>query len=159
MLKLDLLKYGSRNPLPVTGKGTYVLLLFLERDKDIIIGRRKNSSSILFQAGYYAYAGSAHGPGGLRSRIRRHLRQDKKSIWHIDYLRKEAVPVEVWVHAHEKKQEKIRSDALTCMKGSHPVENFGNTDDMKSRTHLCRFKDRPCIRAFRRWVMQIGVLS
>jgi Uri superfamily endonuclease len=159
MLMLDLLKHRSGNFLPDIGKGTYILLLFLEQDKEIVVGRRRSSSSILFRAGYYAYVGRAHGPGGLRSRINRHLIKDKKSVWHIDYLRKEAVPVEVWVNVYEKKQEKIWADALVVMKGSHLVENFGNTDDRKSRTHLCYFNYRPSFRAFRRLVTQIEVTS
>jgi Uri superfamily endonuclease len=159
MLKLDLLKYRSSGLLPDTGKGTYVLLLFLERDKEIVVGRRRRSSSILFRAGYYAYVGSAHGPGGLRSRINRHLMKDKKSVWHIDYLRQEAVPVEVWMNVHETKREKIWADALIVMEGSHHVENFGNTDDRKSRTHLCYFNYQPSVRAFRRLIAQIGVTS
>jgi Uri superfamily endonuclease len=145
--------------LPDTGKGTYILLLFLKRDKEIVVGRQRNSSSILFRAGYYVYVGSALGPGGLRSRINRHLIKEKKSFWHIDYLRKEAVPVEVWVNVHEDKQEKIWADALVAMNGSRPVENFGNTDDRKSRTHLCYFDYRPSFRAFRRLVEQIDVTS
>jgi Uri superfamily endonuclease len=124
-----------------------------------VIGRRRSASSILFRAGYYAYVGSAHGPGGLRSRINRHLIKEKKSVWHIDYLREEAVPVEVWVNVHEKRREKIWVDALIVMKGSHPVENFGNTDDRKSRTHLCYFDSRPSVRDFKRFVMQICVTS
>jgi len=156
---LDLIKYRNGNLLPDTGKGTYVLLLFLEQDKEIVVGKRRSSSSILFRAGYYAYVGSAHGPGGLRSRINRHLIKNKKSVWHIDYLRKEAIPVEVWVNVHEKKMEKIWADALVVMKGSHPVENFGNTDDRKSRAHLCYFNCRPSVRAFRRLVKQIDITS
>lgn len=34
----------------------------------------------------YVYVGSAFGPGGLWSRIKRHLNQRKKKFWHIDYL-------------------------------------------------------------------------
>ena len=37
-------------------------------------------------AGQYAYVGSAHGPGGLRARVGRHLRAEKPLHWHIDYL-------------------------------------------------------------------------
>jgi Uri superfamily endonuclease len=95
MLKLDLRKRKSGHLLPDIGKGTYVLIFFLERDKDIMIGRG-GRSPILFRTGYYAYVGSANGPGGLWSLIHRHLIKDKKCVWHIDYLRKEAVPVEVW---------------------------------------------------------------
>ena len=149
---MDLKKYNKNTPFPETGKGDYVLILYLEKNKDIVIGRCDCISPTLFRAGYYAYAGSAHGPGGLRSRINRHLRKDKKSVWHIDYLRKETTPVEVWFSAHEKSQEKIWADALIAMKVSHPVKNFGNTDDMKSRTHLCYFRRRPSFRTFCRMV-------
>ena len=159
MLKLELLKYKCGYHLSNTGKGTYVLLLFLEQDKEIVIGSRKSYSSILFRAGYYAYVGSAYGPGGLTSRIRRHLIKDKKSFWHIDYLRKRAVPVEVWVDVHEKKHEKTWADALILMKGSQPVENFGNTDDRKSRTHLFYFNHQPSFQSFRRLVMEIEVTA
>ena len=155
MLKLDLLKYEKGNLLPGPGKGTYVLLLFLERDKEILANRRRRSSPILFRAGYYAYVGSAYGPGGLRSRISRHLKKEKKCLWHIDHLRRVAVPVEVWVNVHERKREKIWADALILMKGSHPVENFGNTDDRESRTHLCHFNSRPSIQAFKRLAREI----
>ena len=151
-LKLDLLKYRNGTLSLDTGKGTYVLLLLLEHDKEIVVGRQRSSHSILFRAGYYAYVGSAHGPGGLRSRINRHLIKDKKSVWHIDSLRKEAVPIEVWLNVHERKQEKIWADALIAMKGSHPVANFGNTDDRTSRTHLCHFNYRPSFQSFRRLV-------
>ena len=41
---------------------------------------------ITLTAGQYAYVGSAHGPGGLRARVGRHLRTEKSLQWHIDYL-------------------------------------------------------------------------
>ena len=156
MLKRVFFKYRGGNLLLDSSKGTYILILYLEQDKEIVVGRQRSSSSVLFRAGYYAYVGSAHGPGGLRSRINRHLIKDKKSVWHIDYLRKEASPVEVWVNVDEKKEERIWADALVLMKRSHTVENFGNTDDRKARTHLCYFTNRPSIQAFRRLVMQMG---
>ena len=122
--------------LPDLGKGTYLLLLQLKRNRRIEIGRRKGSSPILFRAGYYAYVGSAFGPGGLRSRIKRHLWKDKKPVWHIDYLREVAEPVEVWICGGERKMEREWADALIWMEGSQPVEGFGNTDDRGSKTHL-----------------------
>jgi Uri superfamily endonuclease len=125
------------------GKGTYILILQLKRNRRIKIGRRKDSSPILLRPGYYAYVGSAFGPGGLKSRIRRHLRKDKKSVWHIGYLREVAEPVEVWVYSGEKRMEREWADALIRMEGSQPVEGFGNTDDRGSRTHLCYFGERP----------------
>jgi Uri superfamily endonuclease len=135
--------------LPALGKGTYILILQLKRNWRIKIGRRKGSSPILFRAGYYAYVGSALGPGGLRSRIKRHLRTDKKCVWHIDYLRKVAEPVEAWICSGERKMEREWADALIQMEGSQPVEGFGNTDDKRSRTHLCYCEERPMIEDYR----------
>ncbi len=38
------------------------------------------------EAGDYIYVGSALGPGGIYSRICRHIKKKKKIWWHIDYL-------------------------------------------------------------------------
>ena len=62
-------------------KGTYTLLIRLSQPRDITFGRIRNFS---FKAGYYAYIGSAL--NGLRQRIGRHLRKEKRLHWHIDYL-------------------------------------------------------------------------
>ena len=40
--------------------------------------------------GHYIYLGSAHGPGGLRARLGRHLKGDGQLHWHIDALRRVA---------------------------------------------------------------------
>ena len=66
-------------------KGGYILLLDLEEESKIRIGRL---GDITFDSGYYAYVGSAM--RGLKQRISRHLRQEKKFHWHIDYLLEEA---------------------------------------------------------------------
>jgi Uri superfamily endonuclease len=73
----------EQNQLP-SDPGTYVLLLWLKKSKPIVIGKL---GTIDFTPGYYAYVGSAMGPGGLAARIRRHLKINKKAHWHIDYLR------------------------------------------------------------------------
>lgn len=46
--------------------------------------------------GYYAYIGSAFGPGGVSARILRHCRINNKLRWHIDYLREVTTPVQAW---------------------------------------------------------------
>ena len=63
-------------------KGTYLLLVQVE-DNPIIHATKKKW---MFEKGIYAYIGSARNIGGLRVRIGRHLKQDKKMYWHIDYL-------------------------------------------------------------------------
>ena len=70
--------------------GTYVLMLGLPRLATIGVGRLGHFQ---FPVGWYAYAGSAHGPGGLAARISRHLRVPKPLHWHVDYLRQAASEV------------------------------------------------------------------
>jgi Uri superfamily endonuclease len=68
--------------LPVR-TGIYALILELSESRKLEIGRL---GAFNFPAGFYVYLGSARGPGGLRGRLRRHLRGDGKCHWHIDYL-------------------------------------------------------------------------
>ena len=69
--------------------GSYLLWLGLPGELELSVGQL---GAFRFPAGDYLYLGSAHGPGGLRARLGRHLRGDGKTHWHIDYLR-EAVSV------------------------------------------------------------------
>ncbi len=66
--------------------GTYTLLVHLGADVSIDVGALGTYS---FESGWYAYVGSALGPGGF-SRIDRHreLAAGERDVrhWHIDYL-------------------------------------------------------------------------
>lgn len=66
--------------------GTYTLVVELERDATIEVGAL---GEVRFGAGWYAYVGSAQGPGGF-SRIRRHreIATGDREVrhWHLDYL-------------------------------------------------------------------------
>ena len=66
--------------------GTYTLLVHLGADVSIDVGALGTRS---FETGWYAYVGSALGPGGF-SRIDRHreLAAGERDVrhWHIDYL-------------------------------------------------------------------------
>ena len=64
-------------------KGTYILFLQADKDTKIDVGYL---DVVSFKKGYYIYIGSALGPGGLESRLVRHLAKKKKAHWHIDYL-------------------------------------------------------------------------
>jgi Uri superfamily endonuclease len=66
---------------PITG--VYCLIINLKEKSPIQIGRK---GKILFEDGCYVYVGSAL--NSLPTRIQRHLRQEKKLHWHIDYLLK-----------------------------------------------------------------------
>jgi Uri superfamily endonuclease len=73
-------------PIP-SAPGSYLLHLRLNRAQTLTIGKL---GRFYFPAGDYVYAGSAHGPGGVRARLGRHLRGTGSPRWHIDYLRRAA---------------------------------------------------------------------
>ena len=66
--------------------GTYTLVVALDRPATIEVGALGER---VFEAGWYAYVGSARGPGGF-SRIERHRElaasERETRHWHIDYL-------------------------------------------------------------------------
>ncbi|KDE59886.1 endonuclease III [Halostagnicola sp. A56] len=67
-------------------RGTYVLVLSLERPTTLEVG---SLGPIAFDAGTYAYVGSAFGPGGF-CRVDRHAElargERETRHWHVDYL-------------------------------------------------------------------------
>ena len=66
-------------------KGSYCLIINVEKDTKIKIG--KKLGIINFKKGCYVYVGSAM--NSLESRVKRHLSDNKKKHWHIDYLTKQ----------------------------------------------------------------------
>ena len=81
-------------------KGSYVLLIKLPTEVAINIG---SLGYVHFSRGWYAYIGSAM--GGLKSRVTRHLRKDKKLHWHIDYLLRLASIKKVFMNESETRKE------------------------------------------------------
>ena len=68
--------------LPVI-RGAYVLILNLVQE--VHLDRPRHAARAL-SPGWYIYAGSARGPGGIRARLARHFREEKRIHWHIDQL-------------------------------------------------------------------------
>jgi sugar fermentation stimulation protein A len=64
-------------------RGSYLLILKLNRKMNLEFGRKENRQS--FPAGFYIYVGSAM--KNLTHRLERHRRLRKNKFWHIDYLR------------------------------------------------------------------------
>jgi Uri superfamily endonuclease len=135
--------------MPPDQPGTYVLILHLLHRATIDVGRL---GRFQFPAGWYAYAGSAHGPGGLAARIARHLRSPKPLHWHVDYLRAEAQPDQVWYAVGTGKRECTWAEALSGLPGaSIPVPRFG-ASDCRCPAHLVHFSALPVLSALIRAV-------
>ena len=112
--------------------GTYAFIL---RNGTLVNRQIGRWRQIDFKPGFYIYIGSAFGPGGVRARIRRHCRQNKRVHWHIDYLCECMAPVGAW-YSNDPKRLEHRWAALLldnlCMS---PISGFGCTD-CSCYTHL-----------------------
>jgi Uri superfamily endonuclease len=138
---------GGKGELAPAEPGSYVLIMHLARPTKITVGRLGTWE---FEAGYYAYAGSALGPGGLAGRLSYHARTDKTPQWHIDYLLTEAQLVEVWYAVDKKRKECIWASALRSVPGGKaPVPSFG-ASDCRCLTHLFYFAQQPTFASFAR---------
>ena len=116
-------------------KGCYCLIIHLDETSEIKIG--KKLGKILFKKGYYVYVGSAM--NSLESRIKRHLSDDKKLHWHIDYLLKHTEITDIIINVSDKKVE----CELSCYIASKTtgIQNFG-CSDCDCESHLYYFKNR-----------------
>ena len=126
-------------------KGTYALVLVLEKDTVISVGRLATCS---FPAGYYVYLGSAL--GGLFPRVRRHIRGGDRMHWHIDYLRRHAGVVEVWYKVSDERLEcSWQVAAMGMPSASTPVAGFGSSG-CACRSHLIHYASMPSLETFSR---------
>ncbi len=108
-------------------KGVYCLVLKLEEDKEIKIGRL---GRVDFKMGCYIYVGSAL--NSIYLRVQRHLNQKKKLHWHIDYLTQNARITRIYYKETEEKMEcriAERFRAFDCIRG------FGSSD-CRCKSHL-----------------------
>jgi Uri superfamily endonuclease len=109
-------------------KGSYILIIKLEQDKTIQIGKL---GKIHFKKGFYVYVGSAL--NGLKQRINRHIRKNKKKHWHIDYFLDFAEVVEILFKESETKIE--CNIAKTLEKKLVSIPDFG-CSDCRCKSHL-----------------------
>lgn len=119
-------------------KGTYVLLIELPKSTDIQVGRL---GKIKFQAGFYAYVGSAL--SGLESRIGRHLRKEKKLYWHIDHLLLHGRIRNIFYAEGSEKKECDTAKGLTARFAT--IKGFGSSD-CDCESHLFYSEDYGRIR-------------
>ncbi len=107
-------------------KGSYVLLILLNSTKKIEIGKL---GKLTFEVGFYTYIGSAL--NSLENRVKRHLREEKKMYWHIDYFLNFSKIVDVY----------YSKDMIECAIAKRfeeefkYIKNFGSSD-CKCKSHL-----------------------
>jgi Uri superfamily endonuclease len=124
----------------MTGTGVYALVLTLPADTTIDVGRL---GTVHFPAGWYLYAGSALGPGGLPARLARHRRMQKKCHWHIDYLRAFAAIEAIWWYVTSERLECRWAAAGLLFPGATvPAPRFGSSD-CSCPTHLVHLPAGP----------------
>lgn len=117
-------------------KGSYCLIINVEKDTKIKIG--KKLGIINFKKGCYVYVGSAM--NSLESRVKRHLSDNKKKHWHIDYLllNKNSKIEKIYTkESGEKLECKI---AKKIIENEESIADFG-CSDCKCHSHLIYFKN------------------
>ena len=130
----------------LTKYGTYALILMSDSERLIEIGKL---GQLLLQPGYYVYAGSAFGPGGIKARIGHHARISQRPHWHIDYLRSALLPDEVWYSYDSERHEHRWADTFRHLKGATlPLAGFG-ASDCSCKSHLRLFSTKPTVERFR----------
>jgi len=119
-----------------SSKGTYILLMEAYDEKLITVGK---IGEISIMPGIYLYVGSAFGAGGLKSRVGRHFKCEKKLKWHIDYLRKELELFGVVFSTLPEKFECGWANVLFERNAFISEPEFGSSD-CKCLSHLFFFK-------------------
>lgn len=109
-------------------KGIYALIVHLEDDKNITVGKLGKMD---FKRGYYVYIGSAL--NSLEGRINRHRRKEKKLRWHIDYLLEKAKVVDV---LYKETEERLECESARKLEERFPgTKSFGSSD-CSCKSHL-----------------------
>lgn len=130
---------GSRKHLPQTAAtkevqtgaapalpGSYLLVFSAARSQTIVVGRL---GLLEVAPGWYCYAGSAFGAGGLAGRIGHHTRPVARPHWHVDYLRAAVELQDVWWTTAPARSEHAWAQAMAALPGATiPLRRFGASD-------------------------------
>ena len=129
---------GTEAAFPAAS-GAYVLAIRLERPV-LIAARGLAPASLL--PGWYAYAGSVRGPGGLAARVRRHLAADKRPRWHVDALTMAAAEIEASAYPGETECA-LLARLMELDGAAVPLPGFVPSDCRTSPAHLVASPQRP----------------
>lgn len=127
--------------LPVS-PGSYILVLRADQHATITVGRL---GAVHIAPGWVLYTGSAFGTGGLRGRVRHHLRPVTRPHWHIDYLRQACTVVEIWCSVDARRWE--HTWAAVLAHAATPIPGFG-ASDCHCVAHAFHQTHRPALACF-----------
>ncbi len=116
-------------------KGTYCLIISKSKTSSLKVGNLYEDYK--FKKGFYVYIGSAM--NSLIPRIKRHLLEDKKMHWHIDYLLKDphtTVRNILFTDSHDIIECRL-SKAIAD--DGYEIANFG-CSDCSCNSHLIYFE-------------------
>jgi Uri superfamily endonuclease len=114
--------------------GAYLLLLRLEKPVQLNITRWRGQE---LPPGLYVYAGSANGPGGLRARIGRHLKKEKRLHWHIDHVTGPAAEIHIQYEPGGQECALLANFQKRC-DFEIPLKRFGASDCKNCASHFIR---------------------
>lgn len=120
-----------------TQPGTYAIIMELAKYAEITVGKL---GQFHFKPGYYVYIGSAFGPGGLKARVGRHLKKNKKLKWHIDYLREHMDVIDVKFEQTAQNEECQWATKFAEDGGIFPIKGLGSSD-CKCFSHLLYYHE------------------
>ena len=118
-------------------QGAYGILIRLDWRLNTTIG---SLGGVTLSSGSYLYLGSAYGSGGLRARLRRHLRVKKSLHWHIDRVTAQGKITNLFVSPHGLECGLVRQ-VLRVPGVNFPVKGFGSSDCKQCPAHFLRIPD------------------
>lgn len=122
---------------PDSKPGAYLLLIELAEP----LGFALRGKNMVLDAGTYAYAGNANGPGGIAARVARHMRKDKRRHWHIDALTMAAQNITALAFPGSSEcalMQQLADSGLAQI----PIAGFGSSDCRTCKAHLAQIVNR-----------------
>jgi len=118
-----------------TLKGIYVLIIQVGKDVNVDVGALGKTA---FTKGLYAYVGSAQ--TNMEQRVKRHLRNEKRKFWHIDYLLDNDATKIVKVFFKKASKTEECKTAKVIGKRGEPICGFG-CSDCNCKSHLLHIEN------------------
>ena len=131
MTLTDALEFCASADAAPAAPGAYLLQIDLAEP---LLVRMAGKFCAELSAGRYFYCGSANGPGGLRSRLARHMRRGKSVHWHIDQLTERDTVTGAWIVRNGRECDLVAMLVLL----ETPIPGFGSSDCTHCRSHLLR---------------------